>query len=297
MNILLTGAWQGAKENIAALEAAGHKTLFMQYEKDALPCEYEWVEGVVCNGLFLSHPIEKFINLRYIQLTSAGFDRVPMEYVKAHNIEIHNATGVYSIPMAEFAIGGVLQMYKKATFFAENQRYHKWEKRRDLLELYGKTVCIIGCGSVGSECAKRFSAFGCRVTGVATKARPQEWFDSVAAMRELINCVSEADVIVLTLPLTEETHHIINAEVFGHFKPGAVLVNISRGAVVDTEALVNSLKTTLLGAVLDVFEEEPLAESSPLWDMENVILTPHNSFVGEGNTSRLKNVILNNLEN
>ena len=113
MNLLITGAWTGAKDYIEQIENEGHAVVFLQYEKDDLPCAYEWVEGVICNGLFLTHSIEKFVNLKYIQLTSAGFDRVPMEYVAEHNIEIHNARGVYSIPMAEFAVAGVLQLYKK----------------------------------------------------------------------------------------------------------------------------------------------------------------------------------------
>ena len=109
MNLLITGAWQDARAQIPALEKMGHSVKFLQYEKDALPCGYDWAEGIVCNGLFLHHPIEKFENLTYIQLTSAGFDRVPMDYVREKGIEIHNARGVYSVPMAEFALAGVLQ--------------------------------------------------------------------------------------------------------------------------------------------------------------------------------------------
>lgn len=121
MNLLVTGAWQGAKDGIEQLKMLGHQVQFLQFEKDELPCSYEWVEGVICNGLFLSHPIERFTHLKYIQLTSAGFDRVDMQYVKRHNIEIHNARGVYSIPMAEFAIFGVLELYKQGKFFQQNQ--------------------------------------------------------------------------------------------------------------------------------------------------------------------------------
>ena len=87
MNLLVTGAWQGAKDGIEQLKMLGHQVQFLQFEKDELPCSYEWVEGVICNGLFLSHPIERFTHLKYIQLTSAGFDRVDMQYVKRHNIE------------------------------------------------------------------------------------------------------------------------------------------------------------------------------------------------------------------
>ena len=116
MNILITGAWNHALEYLDKIKQQGHSVIFMQHEKNELPCSYDWAEGIICNGLFLSHPIEKFKNLKYIQLTSAGFDRVPLEYVKEKKIEIHNARGVYSIPMAEFAVGAVLQLYKKSVF-------------------------------------------------------------------------------------------------------------------------------------------------------------------------------------
>ena len=295
MNLLVTGAWYDGKNCITELEARGHTVMFMQYEKDELPCSYEWVEGVVCNGLFLSHPIEKFTNLRYIQLTSAGFDRVDMDYVKAHGIEIHNARGVYSIPMAEFALSGVLQLYKQAAFFRENQKRHLWEKHRGLLELAGKKVLIVGCGSVGNECAKRFAAFGCEVTGVDLYPREDSLYSKILPLDKLDDMLITADIVVLTLPLSEQTRHLINDSRFSLLKDGAVLVNIARGAVVDTEALIKHIDR-LGGAVLDDFEEEPLIDNSPFWGKPNVILTPHNSFVGEGNGERLRENIIKNLE-
>lgn len=294
MNLLVTGAWGKAKEDIDKLERLGHKVCFLQFEKDALPCDYDWVEGTVCNGLFLSHPIEKFRNLKYIQLTSAGFDRVPMDYVREHKIEIRNARGVYSIPMAEFVIAGVLELYKKMRFFAERQRERKWGKHRGLLELFGKTVVIVGCGSVGTECAKRFSAFGCHVVGVNRTARTIEHYENMVSLGELDRVLQDADIVVLTLPLTDETRYMINQERLALLKNSAVLVNISRGAVVDSSALADRIDN-IGGAVLDVFEEEPLNENCPLWDKGNVILTPHNSFVGEGNGERLSRTIIENL--
>ena len=163
MKLLVTGAWRHTQEQLTDLEKKGHYIYRMQNEKDDVPCEYDQIEGVICNGLFLFHPIEKFSSLKYIQLTSAGFDRVPMDYLNHYGIEVHNARGVYSIPMAEFAISSVLQIYKHYDFFRENQRNHRWDKQREILELYGKRVCIVGCGNVGTECAKRFNAFGCLV--------------------------------------------------------------------------------------------------------------------------------------
>ena len=295
MNLLVTGAWPDGKNCIAELEAMGHTVTFMQYEKDELPCSYEWVEGVICNGLFLTHPIEQFTNLRYIQLTSAGFDRVDMDYVKAHGIEIHNARGVYSIPMAEFALCGVLQLYKQAAFFRENQRNHLWEKHRGLLELAGKNVLIVGCGSVGNECAKRFKAFDCSITGVDLFPREDNLYSEMLPLDKLDNALKQADIVVLTLPLTEQTKHLIDNSTLSLMKDGATLVNIARGAIVDTEALLNHIDR-FTGAVLDVFEEEPLNENSPLWDKQNIILTPHNSFIGEGNGERLREVMASNLK-
>ena len=295
MNLLITGAWGDAKKYVERLEREGHCVKFLQFEKDELPCEYEWVEGVICNGLFLSHPIGRFVNLKYIQLTSAGFDRVPMEYVKENHIEIHNARGVYSIPMAEFAIFGVMQLYKQSKFFLKNQKEHTWEKNRELLELFGKKVCILGCGSVGTECAKRFRALGCEVTGIDLFVRTDENYSTILGLNKLNIVLPESDIVVLTLPLTEETKHLMNDEKFSAMKDGAVLVNIARGGIVDTNALIRAL-SRLGGAVLDVFEEEPLGTDSPLWDMENVIVTPHNSFVGEGNGERLSDVIVENLK-
>ncbi|HJF40325.1 MAG TPA: hypothetical protein K8V91_05310 [[Clostridium] spiroforme] len=296
MNLLVTGAWQLAHENISKLEAYGHKIVFLQQEKDSLPCDSSWVEGVICNGLFLYHNIEIFHNLRYIQLTSAGYDRVPMNFIKCHNIEIHNARGVYSIPMAEFAIAGVLQIYKQSRFFYENQKKCNWEKHRSLLELYRKIVCIVGCGSVGTECAKRFQAFGCEVIGIDLFSREESCYNKILSLKMLASILPITDVLILTLPLTEKTKHLINDEMLKLMKQNGIIVNIARGAVIDTEALIKHLDK-LRGVVLDVFEEEPLDEGSPLWKMENVIITPHNSFVGNNNGERLSKVILNNISN
>lgn len=294
MNLLVTGAWSDGKNCIAELEAMGHTVTFMQYEKDKLPCSYEWVEGVICNGLFLTHPIEQFTNLLYIQLTSAGFDRVDMDYVKVHGIEIHNARGVYSIPMAEFALCGVLQLYKQAAFFRENQCNHLWEKHRGLQELAGKNVLIVGCGSVGNECAKRFKAFDCKVTGVDLFPREDSLYSEMLPLDKLDNALKQADIVVMTLPLTEQTKYLIDNRKLSLMKDGATLVNIARGAIVNTDALLNHIDR-FTGVVLDVFEEEPLNENSPLWDKPNIILTPHNSFVGDRNAERLREFIIKNL--
>ena len=297
MNLLVTGAWKNGKEQIPQLEKLGHQVVFMQNESDSLPVEPQWVEGMVCNGIFLHHPIDSFVNLRYIQLTSAGFDRVPMEEVNRRGIAIYNARGVYGIPMAEFAVSGVLQLYKQSRFFTKNQASHSWLKHRQLLELWNKQVTIVGCGNIGQECAKRFSAFDCRVSGVDVFEGEVAHIEKMYHISRLYEVLPQSDVVVLTLPLTEQTRHLFSTDAFAAMKSGAILVNIARGGVVDTEALVQALKTRLGGAVLDVFETEPLEENSPLWDMEQVLLSPHNSFVGDNNDQRLTAVVFQNLQN
>ena len=298
MKMLVTGDLINNKKTMQSLEKMGHTLFKMPSERDGMPVAYDEVEGVICNGLFLYHDIEKFKNLKYIQLSSAGFDRVPMEYVRENDIQIFNARGVYSIPMAEFALMGVLNIYKKSLFFSDNQKNHKWIKNRELTELFGKTVCIVGCGNVGTECAKRFSAFGTTIISVDLIDPKWEYGQEFYPIDKLENALGKADVVVLTLPLTDKTHHLFNKDILGKMKKGAILVNIARGAVIDEEALKKALtEKQLSGAVLDVFENEPLSEDGALWDMENVIITPHNSFVSDANGKRLSEVIINNLKN
>ncbi|MBQ9729966.1 MAG: hydroxyacid dehydrogenase [Clostridia bacterium] len=294
MKLLVTGAWQCAKEQLNTLRALGHDVFFLQNEKDELPCAYGEVQGIICNGLFLHHPIEKFSSLKFVQLTSAGYDRMPMEYAKKAGIRVYNAENTYSVPMAETALCGVLDLYRKSRFFYENQKAQKWEKNRDLKELFGKKVCVVGCGSVGVECAKRFQAFGCEVVGVTRTKKDREPFDKVFGLNELSNVLPKADIVVVAIALSKETEKLFSKERFAQMKEGSVFVNLARGGLVEETALIQALETKLYGAVLDVFENEPLEESA-LWKMENVILTPHNSFVGEGNGERLSQVILKNL--
>lgn len=294
MNVLVTGAFQLNSEELAALESAGHK-VFTRPDERAPVEQPERYEAVVCNGLFLYNPIERFTNLRLIQLTSAGLDRVPLDYIHAHGIELHNAAGVYSVPMAEFAIGGILQLYKQSRFFAANQAQHKWEKHRGLLELSGKRACILGCGDVGREIAKRLKAFGCLVTGVNRTVRVLPDFDEVLPLDKLAETAAACDILACCIALTPKTRGIVSEEIFDCLHDGAVFVNVARGALADEAALTKWLQNGGR-AVLDVFEEEPLPQISPLWDMENVLLTPHNSFVGEGNRERMWQTIKENLK-
>ncbi|MGN0571794.1 MAG: D-2-hydroxyacid dehydrogenase [Candidatus Fimenecus sp.] len=297
MRLLLTGAFPYTEAQLTALRALGADLVFQNDERGIPQTDFSKVEAVVCNGLFLYHDVQAFSALRFVQATSAGLDRLPLAYIREKNIELHNARGVYSVPMAEWALGGVLSLYKHTDRFLAKQKKCLWEKDRTVCELAGETVLIVGCGSVGTACAKRFQAFDTTVLAADIQEPQSVYYDAYYPMDKLQEAISQADIIVLTLPLTERTRGLFGADVFRLCKTGAVLVNIARGAVVCENDLIFALQNgTLGGAVLDVFEEEPLPADSPLWQMNNVLLTPHNSFVSPKNQERLFRLIYQNLK-
>lgn len=297
MNLLITGAFKYTNEQIEYLKSLGNEVVFVQDEREKIGFDISDIEGVICNGLFLYNKIEQFKSLKYIQLTSAGFDRVPLDYINDHKIKIYNARGVYSVPMAEFALTGILQLVKQSRFFYENQKQHLWEKSRTLGELSGKTALIVGAGNIGTEVAKRLNAFDMTVIGVDVCNIEKLYFDKVELLSELDEYLKIADVVVLTLPLMDSTRGMFDKTKFELMKENSIFVNLARGPLVVENDLIDSLEQKRIGgAVLDVFDVEPLEKNSPLWDMKNVILTPHNSFVGENNNKRMFKVIVENLE-
>lgn len=296
MKILLTGAFGYTDEQKKLIKDLGFDVSFQQQEKDATEDCGEY-DAVICNGLFLHNPIEKFGNLKYIQLTSAGYDRVPMEYVKEQGIEIHNAAGVYNIPIAEHTVLKILEIYKKSRLFYERQKDHNWEKERNILELFGKNVAIVGCGNIGRTIAKLLKGFGVKITAVDIFEVADENVDEYRHIKKLSSVLAESDIVVVTLPLTEETRGLFDKTSFGKMKNTAVLINVSRGAVINQKHLEEALLDgEIMGAALDVFSEEPLDKNSRLWDIPNMVITPHNSFVGENNPKRMFDVIYKNLK-
>ena len=298
MNLLLTGCFKYTEEQMEALRSLGYTVYFMQQENEALPVEAVDVDATVCNGLFLSHSIDDFSRLKLIQLTSAGFDRVPVDTIKERGIELYNARGVYSTPMAEWAVFRVLEHYKQGWFFRKEQLNGRWTKHRGLREISGIKVAVVGAGNVGQEVAKRFQAFGAETTGFDIHVNTTIGFDHMALTNTLCERVGEFDVVVVTAPLLPSTRGLISRKVLCSMKEGAVLVNIARGGLIDEKAMCEVLAERKdLYAALDVFETEPLAEESPLWKLENVALSPHNSFVSDGNNARMFAVIYQNLKN
>jgi len=182
--------------------------------------------------------------------------------------------------MSEYAIAAMINLARNFHMMFKNQMNHKWDKSVPQGEIYGSTLGIIGLGSIGMEIAKRAYFFGMRVLGV--KSSPEtfeyvDYVDKVYSMSDMDQVFKESDYVINLLPYTKETHKIINKDYFNIMKDTACFINIGRGKTVNEEDLIEALKSRKIRAMVsDVYYEEPLPEDSPLWDLDNVILTPHN---------------------
>jgi len=296
MKLLVTGKFGADERILGSLRDAGHEVLPLADERADLPDDVGEVEGVICNALFLYHGLELFPNLKMVQVTSAGLDRVPVKALDRLKVPVFSARGVYKVPVAEWVVLQILQVAKQARFFCRNQETKRWEKSYDLSEIAGCTACIIGFGEVGKEVAKRLLAFDVGVVAVTLHPAPSPLARSVVGVNRLAEVLPDADIIVLTVPLTPETRHLIDEHALQLMRPDSVLVNVARGEVIDEVALISALEAgRFSGVALDVFEDEPLQSASPLWGFERVLLTPHNSYASSRNTVRLLECVLRNL--
>lgn len=239
---------------------------------------YDFPRGHVRNLL------SKAPKLKWIQGSMAGAGEVAKKAgLLESEVKITTASGVYSGPLAEFALMAMLQHAKRLDRLREDQTARLWRQGISGT-LEGKTLCIVGMGNIGRAVAERAQAFKMRVVGVKRTIREEDeawnYANELHETANLQTVLGEADYVVLTLPGTPETRHLLDRESLAAIKPGAYLVNIGRGSVIDEAALVESLENGhLSGAALDVFEVEPLPEDSPLWTMENVIVSPHSTDV------------------
>lgn len=300
MNLLITPAISLTPQQQAQLEAV-HTLYFLEDERiplnsQNLSFDPHIIEGIICNFFFQNNPLSALPNLRLIQLTSVGLDRVPLDEIHEKNIALFNAGSVYAVPMAEWAVSMLLGLCKHSAFFFRNQEKHLWQKHRAIRELAGSRVGIIGFGNVGKKIGQRLKAFDTHICAVDIAEDLSGIADAWYPISDLKSVLEQSDIIILTLPLLDSTYHILNAEMLSAMQDDAILINVARGKLIDEKALIHQLNSgRFWGVALDVFEEEPLSSDSPLWDFDRVILTPHNSFVGNGNSTRLFDAIWNNL--
>jgi phosphoglycerate dehydrogenase-like enzyme len=218
--------------------------------------------------------------LRWVQATSAGIGSfVQRTGLDEADLTFTTAAGIHAVPLAEFAVTGALYFIKGVPHLRRQQQAHVWS-RYTTAQLAGRVVTVVGLGGIGRQAASTFAALGTHVIGVG---RPGRTYDvpastEVRVLSELDEILPRTDVLVLCTPLTQETTGLIGARQLGLLPDGAVVVNLSRGQVVDEAALIDALRANRLGgACLDVFAVEPLPEQSPLWDMDNVLVSPHSA--------------------
>jgi phosphoglycerate dehydrogenase-like enzyme len=244
----------------------------------------------------LAFPREELFScpsLRWIQTVSAGVDYLlPLD----PRVTVTSASGIHDEVLADYVVCAVLMWNLRFPRFFRQQRERVWEPD-ELLPAKGQTLAILGLGGVGTLAAGKARKLGMRVSGV--KARPEirpEGVDEVHGVERLRDVAASADFLAVCLPLTERTRGLVGASVLQSMKPGSVLINLSRGGIVDEGALLTALKEGPLGgAVCDVFEREPLPRESELWDLPNLVVTPHTGDV-RGWERKVAELFCENLE-
>jgi phosphoglycerate dehydrogenase-like enzyme len=216
--------------------------------------------------------------LRWYHTVSAGVENMPLPELAQRGVVLTNNSGSYDVQIAEHLMAFVFAASRQLHRYRDNQRASQW-KDHEHQELRDATIVVYGMGSIGGEIARLASAIGMRVIGVRRQAASRApGIDRVVPTDQLAEVVGEADYLAIAAPLTSATRGAVSREVISRMKPTGWIMNIARGAIVDEPAMIEALRAKRIGgAALDVFATEPLPAESPLWTLENVIITPHNS--------------------
>ncbi len=238
--------------------------------------------------------------LRWVQATAAGAGEqvgaAGLTDEELGRVIVTSGAGVHARPLAEFALFGMLAFAKGLPRMLADQRARRWG-HYPVAELSGRTLLIVGLGQIGAEVARLAAAFGMRVVGLnRTGSGDHPYVEELDRIDALGDRLPEADAIVISLPLTPQTTGLLDATAIGRVKPGATLVNVGRGGVLDEPALIDALRSErLAGAALDVFATEPLAADSPLWELPNVLVSPHTAGLSVHENERLVSLFVENL--
>lgn len=212
--------------------------------------------------------------LRWVQNMGAGVERLMVPELSPR-VRVTRTAGIFGPWMAEYVLGWCLWHTQRTELFRAQQREHRW-RQTDPLRLRGATLSVVGLGDIGRTIARAARALGMRISGVSQSGKKVPEVERVYRARDIRKALPSADFVVLTVPLTPATRHMIGAPELATMKPSAWLVNIARGPIVDEAALLDALSAKRIGgAILDVFDEEPLPPEHPLWSFENVVITPH----------------------
>ena len=243
--------------------------------------------------------VRKAPKLEWLHIFNAGVDHPIYTEMLERGVRLTTSSGTAARPIAQTAIAALLMLARNMPRFLAAQREHKWDHMRPPnvpRDLEEQTAVIVGLGHIGREIARLAQALGLRVIGVRRSPRePGDPVDELEPPERLGEILPRADWLVLACPLTTETRGLVDAALLSRLPPHARLINIARGEIVDEPALIDALRADrLAGAYLDVFQQEPLPENSPLWDLPNVLVTPHNAGAASGNDRRIYELFLEN---
>ena len=249
------------------------KTAQSTAEAGALVSDVEVFAGMP--RFYTDQLVREAKRLRWIQVFTTGTDHITGLNSLRPDTLVTSMRGIHGPQMAEMAVMMMLALARDLPRMVRNQREENWARflqRR----LYGKAVLILGVGTIGAELGPRCKALGMNVVGVSSAPRAVRGFDAIVPRSELANAAAAADFLVVLVPYDRSTDKIVDAGLLRAMKPSACVINIARGAVCDEQALIEALREKrIAGAGLDVFQTEPLPADSPLWRMDNVIVTPH----------------------
>lgn len=234
--------------------------------------------------------------LKWIQAITAGVDYMPLDEIRRRGIVLTNGRGIHKIHMAEYAVAAMINLARSFHLLFRNQLQKKWAGSVPQEEIHGATVGIIGLGAIGTEIAKKAAFMGMRVIGVRRTPGPVDHVEEVYAPDDMAAVFRRSDYIINLLPYTKETEKLIDRRFFDQMKPTACFINIGRGRTVNEDDLIEALRNKKIRAMVsDVYYTEPLPPESPLWNLDNVILTPHISGVSPQYMARAMQIITHNL--
>lgn len=223
-----------------------------------------------------SEHVSKMPNVKWIFVTSAGIEKMPLFELAQSDIIVSNVRGIHKIPMAESVMAHILGQYRSLPTIYAEERAHNWQKKMPSRELRDQTAIILGPGAIGGEIGRLLQAFGVKTIGCNRSGKQADFMDEMTSFDQLIDVLPQADIVLSVLPSTDETYHLITAEHFKAMKNTTMFLNFGRGSLVSTAVLVEALQAGDIGyAVCDVFEEEPLSPNSLLWNLENMTVSPH----------------------
>lgn len=238
----------------------------------------EEVEGA---NIIIGNPDVEMIrnskNLKWIQLNSAGADKYIKDGILSKDVILTNATGAYGLAVSEHMLGMLLELLKKLHIYRDNQNKRIWRSEGKVKSINKSRVLIIGLGDIGSSFGKMVKSLGAYTIGVKRrKTLKPEFIDELHLIDSLDELLPDADIVALCLPSTSDTQNLFSKSKIEKMKKGSILLNVGRGNTVDTEALCNALESKQLGgAGLDVIDPEPLPSEHRIWDLENIVITPH----------------------